>query len=67
VRLTDAWRTGYFVIQANVRKSAKMKAVPTQIHILAVSPVPESPDFSNRIASWRHVSPPGCLRVAAGL
>ena len=49
MRLTDAGRTGsgrtgYFVIQANVKKSAKMNAVPTQIHILPVSPVPESPD-----------------------
>ena len=34
-----------------------MKAVPTQIHILPVSPVPESPDSSNRIASCRHISP----------
>jgi hypothetical protein len=42
VRLTDAGHTGHFVIQANVKKSAKMNAVPTQIHILPVSPVPES-------------------------
>jgi len=35
----------YFVIQANVKKSAKMNAVltPTQIHIVPDSPVPERP------------------------
>jgi hypothetical protein len=34
---------GYFVIQANVKKAAKMNAVPTptQIHIVPVSPCAE--------------------------
>jgi hypothetical protein len=58
VRLTDAGRTGYFVIQANVKKSAKMNAVPTQIHILPVSPVPENPD-SPTVADPAVVSAPG--------
>ena len=42
VRLTDADES-YFVIQANVTKSAKMSAVPSQIHILPVSPFPPKP------------------------